>query len=214
MSDPRINKWFEAVTAGDIAALGAMLSGGADVDTLNAHGQTALHLAAGHGRCNVVDVLIRAGADVNAVDSEGWTALHYAARHGQGNSVAALLQSGADVDVADNDGWTALHIAAAHGHRPDVEAILIHAGADVNASDCDGWRPLHWAAARGRVNSVEMLIRAGADSAVRDLQGQTPHDRTPPYFAKTFDRVIAQVRSELVQASDRVYAQPPKRPRL
>jgi len=40
---------------------------------------------------------------------------------------------------------------------------LIEKGADVNARDIDGNTPLHWAANFGNVESINLLLKAGAD---------------------------------------------------
>merc|ERR1712166_1019424 len=43
------------------------------------YGETPLHLAALHNRCEVAQILIAAGADLNAKSNNGWTPLHRAA---------------------------------------------------------------------------------------------------------------------------------------
>ncbi|GLH15384.1 Neurogenic locus Notch protein [Gryllus bimaculatus] len=57
-----------------------LLQRGANANSVNCNGSSALHLAAGtdkSGRC--VELLVDAGADVNARDENGMTALHWAA---------------------------------------------------------------------------------------------------------------------------------------
>lgn len=56
---------------------------------------------------------------------------------------------------------TPLHLAAVH---PEVLTILLASGADPNARDtADNVTPLHLAAASGHVESVRILLDAGAD---------------------------------------------------
>ncbi len=89
------------------------------------HGQTALMLAASHGRLDMVELLINsAGADVNVRDEDGSTALMCAAEHGHMDIVKFLLQQAeTNVLAKDNDGLTALAVAMEAGHR-DVGVVL------------------------------------------------------------------------------------------
>lgn len=52
---------------------------GADVNTADARGITALGLAVGYNKVALVKVLIEGGADVSKTDTKGSTVLHYAA---------------------------------------------------------------------------------------------------------------------------------------
>ncbi len=89
------------------------------------HGQTALMLAAAHGRLDMVELLINsAGADMNVRDEDGSTALMCAAEHGHMDIVKFLLQQPeTNVLAKDNDGLTALAVAMEAGHR-DVGVVL------------------------------------------------------------------------------------------
>ena len=88
------------------------------------HGQTALMLAASHGRLDMVELLSAAGADVNVRDEDGSTALMCAAEHGHMDIVKFLLQQPeTNVLAKDNDGLTALAVAMEAGHR-DVGVVL------------------------------------------------------------------------------------------
>ena len=88
------------------------------------HGQTALMLAASHGRLDMVQLLVEAGADVNIRDEDGSTALMCSAEHGHAHIVKYLLQNPeTDVLAKDNDGLTALAVAMEAGHR-DLGVLL------------------------------------------------------------------------------------------
>lgn len=59
------------------------------------------------------------------------------------------------------EGSTCLHLAVRH---PDAVRLLIERGADPNARDAgDNASPLHFAAAAGVLESVRLLLEAGAD---------------------------------------------------
>ena len=65
-------------------------------------GQTALMLAASHGRYDMVELLLDTGADVNARDEDGSTALMCACEHGYIEIVQMLLgHPDCDSNIAD-----------------------------------------------------------------------------------------------------------------
>lgn len=62
----------------DVATIQALLAKGADVDTKDEYGITALMRASQHGHLKSVNLLLAKGSDVNATDKIGWTALMHA----------------------------------------------------------------------------------------------------------------------------------------
>ena len=83
-------KLRKAAEAGDIEWVKQLLHAGADVNSADVFGQTALHLAALHGHKNVVQLLIDKGANVNPTDESGATPLTYARSRGH-KDIARLL---------------------------------------------------------------------------------------------------------------------------
>ena len=57
----------------------------------------------------------------------------------------------------------------------DVEAKL-EAGADVMARDNNGGTPLHEAAMFGTSESIQMLLKAGANAKAKNKNNETPWD--------------------------------------
>jgi len=84
-----------AAAAGDLAALGAQLAGGADIDARDEQGRSALMLAVVNGRVDAVEWLLARGADPNAADAEGVTPLQAAQRNGRPEISSALRRHGA-----------------------------------------------------------------------------------------------------------------------
>ncbi len=147
------------------AATTACLEAGADVNARDENGNTLLLLATGHWGWGtimdgspasedpvVVTVLLEAGADVNARNDEGRTALGNAA----GGKAVATVRGGM-LDLVE---------------IPDIVAALLAAGAEVNAPS--GTTPLHRAAFVEGLETVTMLLEAGADVHARDGNGNTP----------------------------------------
>jgi ankyrin repeat protein len=106
-----------------------LLDAGANIDTVNANGATALHGAARLGTPEMVALLLARGASARARDHAGETPLHgvlrsFVPEHEKDvRIVRALLAAGADVNAADGKGETPLHIAAG-GDKPLLAAAL------------------------------------------------------------------------------------------
>jgi ankyrin repeat protein len=79
-----------------------------------------------------------------------------------------LLSKNANVNQA---GWSALHYAAIKGHSKIV-SLLISKGAQVNQHSPDGDTPLISAVRSGDVDTVQALIRAGADPLLSNFKAQ------------------------------------------
>lgn len=85
--------WCRLYTVPPLAATAHVVNASQD-------GTTPLHLAAGSGRVEAVQLLIRHGARVDARRKDGKTALFEAAAAGRINAAKALLEHGADPGVA------------------------------------------------------------------------------------------------------------------
>ena len=90
--------YLNAVRAGDIEAVRALLDAGVVVDVHSRAKSTALMRAAGEGHKQIVELLLERGANVNAFNESRETALTRAATHGDISIVELLLSAGAKVD--------------------------------------------------------------------------------------------------------------------
>lgn len=133
-----------------------------------------LHSAVLAGRADTVKALLDDGADVEATDDNGATPLYTAAVNGHIEVARVLLAAGATASASSPDGHSALAGAARAGH-PGTVRVLVEAGADVRG--CHNTTlvtPLHWAVVNGDVDSVMVLLLAGADASATDANGSTP----------------------------------------
>ena len=155
----------DAAMDGDIEAVRALLTEGADVNAPQGDGMTALHWAAEAGDVEMVGMLLYAGANLQGVTRLGaYTPLHLASKAGKDRVVARLLEAGADPSAYTTTGdVTPLHFAAASGSVATVKALLDH-GAEVDVTESvRGQTPLMLAAGRNRVPVVQLLLDQGAD---------------------------------------------------
>lgn len=77
------------------------------------------------------------------------------------------------VNAKDENGQTALHWACDRGQHAAVELLLRYAGVDVAATDSDAMAALHYAVLNEDFKSASLLLKAGADPAQPDGDGET-----------------------------------------
>jgi ankyrin repeat protein len=158
----------EAAMAGDRDSVRALLKDGADVNTAQADGMTALHWAASKNDVDLAKLLLIAGANLKASTRiGGYTPLLIASRSGHADMVTALLGAGADPNGVTANGATPLMFAAQAGKVATVDALLA-GGADVNAAErVKGETALFFAAAYGRADVIRALTAKGASVGVK-----------------------------------------------
>ena len=176
-----------AADGGDLAGVCEHLRRGAEVDGLGSSaypntrrwsGWSALMVAAGKGRLEVMRLLLANGAQLDGRGVDGWTALHRAAGWGgQVEAARLLLDRGASVDAqADRHGagYRRPLYEAAHWGRADVAELLLAHGADANAVDVWDITPLHGTASdvaqSGSAAIVSLLLSHGANLNPRRYQ--------------------------------------------
>jgi ankyrin repeat protein len=154
----------DAAMNSDLTTVKTLLTQGADVNSAQHDGMTALHWAALNDDPAMAKMLLVAGADPNAATRiGGYTPLDLAAEDGHADLVKALLEGGADPRRVDAHGTTPLMLAAASGSVPAVTALL-DAGAEVNAKESvKNETALMFAAGNGRTAVIKMLLAHGAD---------------------------------------------------
>ena len=178
---------FQAIEAGDLERLTAMLDAGLDPRFRLPHPPyfSLLDVAVFTDNAEAARELMRRGADPNEQNAEGVSALHVAVLSGNAAMARLLLESGADADASGGEAVriSPLHLAARVGDA-EMVATLLAFGADAAAAGEFGETALHLAAACdepaqiGRTGDCAAVIvemaAAGADMNIRDNNGGTP----------------------------------------
>jgi serine/threonine-protein phosphatase 6 regulatory ankyrin repeat subunit B len=136
---------FKFIQGDNIDVAQLMVAAGADVNTRDGEGASALYLAAVEGHDAVVRLLLDHGADVNQPDVMGLTPLHAAA------DGARLLEIVAE---GEEQGYSYIENTA-------IVTMLLDAGALTNARDTEGRTPLGIAQDRASDKVVALLRERG-----------------------------------------------------
>uniref|UniRef100_A0A1I8G338 Cleavage and polyadenylation specificity factor subunit 4 n=3 Tax=Macrostomum lignano TaxID=282301 RepID=A0A1I8G338_9PLAT len=163
-----------AAINGNVLKLEQLLQRGADPDSKDATGRSAIHWASERGQEGAVRLLINWMAQVDLQDNDGQSPLHLAAWHDHSIIVELLTEAHADVNIKRTFGASALHIAAGKGFEKVVK-LLLSSRADSNSKRVDHVTPLLLAAQKGYTILLRaMLSKANADPNLSDNRGVTP----------------------------------------
>jgi ankyrin repeat protein len=156
---PRTALWGALIAMGHQELAGVLLESGA-----NATDGVSMHIAAGSGNVQALELLHRFGAHVNGIPG-GVPPLAYIlgwARPEDISGVRWLLEHKADPNLAwAQTGEAPLHVAAQRLDVAIVELLVSH-GADVNKRRPDGRTAHTLAALHGNEQVTEWLLRHGA----------------------------------------------------
>ena len=170
---------LSAGTRGRADVIRALVANGVDLEGRDAHGRTPLHIATYGAHHAAMRALVTGGADPNALENDRYDIVTIAAVADDLETLETALSLGARADniTSPYDG-TAL-IAAAHLGHVEIVRALIDAGAPRDHVNNLGWTAVIEAIVLGdggprHVETLEILMRAGADLQLADRDGQTP----------------------------------------
>lgn len=195
-ADPK-DFWFYIINDHD-QQLRDLLRRGMDPNRKSPNQQTPLTMAAREDSWRAFDVLLASPKiDVNLPNAHDETPLMYTALLGDLPRTQQLLSKGAKIN---QPGWSALHYASIKGHSKIV-ALLISKGAKVNEHSPDGDTPLILAVRSGDVDTVQALIRAGADPLLSNFKAQnaieTAQSEGRRSLATALEKIVAARKAKV-----------------
>jgi ankyrin repeat protein len=190
MIDPQLSQAISELVDGRTELVFDLLASGLPVDHKDENGVSLIRHCAYYGDVSAVRFLLSHGESLNSLGEN--FGLEAASFHGHWRLCKFLLERGAHVNHPSPDtGETPLHAALCKTDRlvyDRVLIVLLSHGADPNVAtkpgvetggfmrDCrtKGETPLHRAAAFGEVETIRLLIGAGAIIDAKDANGDTP----------------------------------------
>ncbi|XP_052057234.1 protein phosphatase 1 regulatory subunit 12B isoform X5 [Apodemus sylvaticus] len=215
--------FLAACSSGDTDEVKKLLARGADINTVNVDGLTALHQACIDENLDMVKFLVENRANVNQQDNEGWTPLHAAASCGYLNIAEYFISHGASVGAVNSEGEVPSDLA----EEPAMKDLLLEQvkkqGVDLEQSrkeeeqqmlqDARQWlnsgkiedvrqarsgaTALHVAAAKGYSEVLRLLIQAGYELNVQDHDGWTPLHAAAHWGVKEACSILAEALCDM-----------------
>ncbi|KAK4067145.1 uncharacterized protein Triagg1_7873 [Trichoderma aggressivum f. europaeum] len=205
---------IQAAAEGHEAVVKLLIEKGGDVNAQDGVGRTPLSVAAFYKHKTVIELLSQSDGTIDAKDSFGKASLFYSTglramnmfpwvgakekpNVTQNNTpskpndvdIHQLMESGADLSAKDDGGRTPLSHAAEFGELDIVQSLIETNKVDVNEADGEtGMTPLHWAVVNGHLSVVELLVSAGAQLEMKEMQYQMTalvlviHHKQKPIF--------------------------------
>jgi ankyrin repeat protein len=186
-NDLAVTPLMLASTNRSAAMVERLLDAGADPNLARPNGETALLLGSRAGDVGVVRALLAHGADVTAKTSRGFTALIFAAAEGHTAVVGVLVETGADLSARteailppparprrsrpETEGYEPLRL------RKNQALVISQLNQDGDGDPRraqGGFTPLLYAAMAGSLDTVRLLMSAGADVNESAPDGVTP----------------------------------------
>lgn len=164
---------MQAAYYGHLEVVKFLITKGANISTNTPFGTPLIYAVKGE-HLEIVNFFLEKGVDVNfRGGAERETALRVGCANGNILIVKALLAAGADPTLQLSDSCPSILGEAAFLGHSEIVKLLLQTGSDVNTTCFMGWTPLMDAARGGKLNTVQLLIRAGANVNAQDRDGKT-----------------------------------------
>lgn len=177
--DLRIYAGLHAAAAnGDVSEIERLIAAGERPNLQDSNSRTPLHVAVYRKHHAAARALLRLGANPNALDADRYDIVTIAAVHNDIEMLTLALENGASArTITTRYDGTALIEAAHLGHVEAVRILIAHK-APLDHVNQRGWTALIEAVVLGNggpnhVAAVELLVKAGADTEIRDRRGAT-----------------------------------------
>ncbi|CAB0033879.1 unnamed protein product [Trichogramma brassicae] len=200
-----------------------LLKNGADPNLADAEGSTSLHLIC--QKFNDAALLLnlfdtsreqQRTVQVDARDKSGNTPLHLALKKHNKKAFELLLRRGADPNLLNEEKLSALQIICMNNHlgvdflKILFEASNKHRRSLVDIQDKSGNTPLHLALTLRDKNTIEFLLKNGANPNLTNCDGSTPlhviaENKYDDDTIKTFFKICDDIKQTVkVDARDKL----------
>lgn len=166
---------YLAASRGHNGVAKLLLRSGADIDSKDDAGRTALQIAMANGNISVERVILE--HEVQKISPRrvpGSTVLQLAVALGRLDLAQDLLAKGCDPNESDMEGYTALHSVAYFGRTTMIEPLFQNTTPPMNRANNYGETPLHLACLGCRLSTVNHFLEHGADPSILTEYGLSP----------------------------------------
>lgn len=180
---------FKAVQNNSVQSIKKQLNAGQNPNIVNMQGHSPFILAIREGNLEAANLIAKSPKfNVNHENSFGETPLMYAAISGNMELAHYLIKRGAKINKF---GWTPLHYAASTG-KSDMAQLLLSKGAIPNAPAPNGASPLIMAVKASNIQTVKVLLEAGADPKAIDQSRKSALDYAKEKNLKSIYELMLQ----------------------
>ena len=156
-----------------IKMVNILLDEGADIDAVDAQGETAIFCAAKYGTIDTLLPLLERGANTSVKNNDGHTVLIETIVEGRPDSVLKMLEQGVSLAVKANSEEGSLFEAILRGDTEDV-LTLLNEGVNPDAQTEEGFTALMAASGMGHKEIVSALLDRGANVNTKDSGTLSP----------------------------------------
>ncbi len=150
-----------------------LIAQGANVNTPDRHGKTALMTATETGNYQIVKILLKAGANPNAMDHSGHTPIILSAKYGHTAIYNLLAEHGANPALYRSGGPTALQTAIAAGTRGREIVNILSGTPTLPTNRAQAYTELCRAMDQHNAEQFRRILTAWPDADAANAQGYT-----------------------------------------
>ena len=161
------NSLCQSVKAGDSFEVSMLLQLGADPNSKDERGKSAVEIAIEGGHVLILKALLVSGAN-------GFSVFISAVKKNDERVVKLLLDAEIDVNLQGKDEDTALIVATQCNHEAIVQLLLQQKAIIIDKADNLGYTALHHACQKGFGNIITILLKRNADIHLHTKNGSTP----------------------------------------
>ncbi len=188
-----------AALQNDADAIRSLIAAGADVEAQDGSGRRPIHVAAFASADEALQALAAASAEMNALEDQDYDVVTIAAVANDPALMSLAIELGNPSDLVTSPYEGTALIAAAHLGHYEVVQRLVDARAPLDHINNLDWTALIEAVILGNggpdhVETVRILVSAGADIQIADGRGITPLQHA---LARGFDAI-----AEIISAAE------------